>query len=38
MKRGGCTGTYVGIESGNNEMLKSIKKTQSLKNTNTLKV
>jgi anaerobic magnesium-protoporphyrin IX monomethyl ester cyclase len=28
MKRGGCTGTYVGIESGNNEMLKSIKKTQ----------
>jgi len=28
MKYGGCTGTYVGIESGNNEMLKSIKKTQ----------
>ena len=28
MKRGGCTGTYVGIESGNNEMLKSKKKTQ----------
>jgi len=28
MKRGGCTGTYVGIESGNNEMLKKIKKTQ----------
>ena len=28
MERGGCTGTYVGIESGNNEMLKSIKKTQ----------
>ena len=28
MKHGGCTGTYVGIESGNNEMLKKIKKTQ----------
>ena len=28
MKRGGCTGTYVGIESGNNEILKKIKKTQ----------
>lgn len=28
MKRGDCTGTYVGIESGNNEMLKTIKKTQ----------
>jgi len=28
MKKGGCTGTYVGIESGNNEMLKTIKKTQ----------
>ena len=28
MKRGGCTATFVGIESGNNEMLKKIKKTQ----------
>ena len=28
MKHGGCTGTFVGIESGNNEILKSIKKTQ----------
>ena len=28
MKRGGCTGVFVGIESGNNEMLKKIKKTQ----------
>jgi len=28
MKHGGCTGTYVGIESGNNEILKKIKKTQ----------
>ena len=28
MKYGGCTGTYVGIESGNNQMLQSIKKTQ----------
>ena len=28
MKHGGCTGTYVGIESGSNEMLKKIKKTQ----------
>ncbi len=26
MKHGGCTGIYVGIESGNNEMLKKIKK------------
>jgi len=28
MKHGGCTGTFVGIESGNNEILKKIKKTQ----------
>ena len=28
MKRGGCTATFVGIESGNNEILKKIKKTQ----------
>ena len=28
MKHGGCTGTFVGIESGNNEILKNIKKTQ----------
>ena len=28
MKHGGCTGVFVGIESGNNEMLKKIKKTQ----------
>ncbi len=28
MRRGGCTATFVGIESGNNEMLKKIKKTQ----------
>ena len=28
MKRGGCTGTFVGIESGNNEILRKIKKTQ----------
>ena len=28
MKRGGCTAAFVGIESGNNEMLKKIKKTQ----------
>jgi radical SAM superfamily enzyme YgiQ (UPF0313 family) len=28
MKYGGCTATFVGIESGNNEMLKKIKKTQ----------
>ena len=28
MKLGGCTGTFVGIESGNNEILKKIKKTQ----------
>ena len=28
MKHGGCTGVFVGIESGNNEILKKIKKTQ----------
>ena len=28
MRRGGCTATFVGIESGNNEILKKIKKTQ----------
>ena len=28
MKHGGCTGTFVGIESGNNEILRKIKKTQ----------
>ena len=28
MRRGGCTGTFVGIESGNNEILRKIKKTQ----------
>ena len=28
MKHGGCTATFVGIESGNNEILKKIKKTQ----------
>ena len=28
MKKGGCTATFVGIESGNNEILKKIKKTQ----------
>jgi len=28
MKRGGCTATFVGIESGNNQILKNIKKTQ----------
>ena len=28
MKLGGCTGVFVGIESGNNEILKKIKKTQ----------
>ena len=28
MKRGGCTATFVGIESGNNDMLRKIKKTQ----------
>ena len=28
MKHGGCTGAFVGIESGNNEILKNIKKTQ----------
>ncbi len=28
MKRGGCTATFVGIESGSNEILKKIKKTQ----------
>ncbi len=28
MKLGGCTATYVGIESGNNDILKKIKKTQ----------
>ena len=31
MKRGGCTATFVGIESGNNEILKKIKKTQTTK-------
>ena len=30
MKHGGCTGVFVGIESGNNEILKSIKKTQTI--------
>ena len=28
MRHGGCTSTFVGIESGNNDMLKKIKKTQ----------
>ena len=28
MRYGGCTSTFVGIESGNNQMLKKIKKTQ----------
>jgi len=28
MKNGGCTTVFVGIESGNNEMLKKIKKSQ----------
>ena len=28
MKHGGCTSIFVGIESGNNEILKKIKKTQ----------
>jgi len=28
MRKGGCTATFVGIESGNNEILKKIKKTQ----------
>jgi radical SAM superfamily enzyme YgiQ (UPF0313 family) len=28
MRRGGCTATFVGIESGNNQILKNIKKTQ----------
>jgi len=31
MRRGGCTATFVGIESGNNEILKKIKKTQTTK-------
>ena len=31
MKRGGCTATFVGIESGNDEILKKIKKTQTTK-------
>ena len=28
MKHGGCTGVFVGIESGNNKILQKIKKTQ----------
>ena len=28
MKHGGCTATFVGIESGNNKILEKIKKTQ----------
>ena len=28
MKHGGCTGVFVGIESGNNNILQKIKKTQ----------